>query len=692
MTLARPYRNHTPKPKPKPRVPDLPLSPDYFAEGVQLVTDVEQARRMCRLFAERPICRVGFDFEFRYGRRPHEHRGKEIDFVRTIRPLLMALSPVETTEDGVERVYRFVVDVRDPEVARAVEPALHLSVPFVAHYAKVELYCLWQLGLPTPPCLWDTFVAERAMRLGLDRASKSKVDGDAAENQARGEAERKRAASLSLVAVGERHGVPHRLAVGKPHLQRSFLDHADDQPFTDEQVEYAAEDAVVAAALYPRQVLVAAGCGLLNHLETIEMPWTPVVAGMSWSGVAIDDELIRQTLRAVPKRLAAIDAQLSEMGLENCRSHPGMVAYFGKRGCLNAFRKGKGYSFDKGRLRDHQHLDPAIPLIFEAKRLKSATGELELMLTLVDVNGRVHCNHRQLGADSGRQTSTHPNLLGLPGLARPAIVAPPGRAIGSVDLSQIEVGITAAVYRDPVLLTMFNTGDVYCAMARRFFADELTAADLELDDDAFKRAHKAKRDVVKTCTLGIIYGITAHSLAPRLGVTVAEAQRRLDEFMNMFPTLRDRLATEVRDARRRGFAPSGTGLRRLVSNPQGTQGREFNWARNHPVQATAGSLFKAAGIRLDKLYRGYGAQLLLPVHDEFVFECPADQLDEVADLTRRVLVEAVQERYPDLRPRADANTNRPDRWSKEGDADSLERLVREAEGLDVRAEAEVRAA
>lgn len=681
MTLAKPYRDHKRKPEPEQARLDLPLSPEHYAESVQHVTDVEQARTICRLFDERPINRVGIDFEFRYDRPPIEHHGKKIDFVRTIRPLLLALSPVERCDDGTERVYRIVVDVRDPDVTRAIEPVFHLPVPFVAHYAKVELFCLWRLALPVPSYPWDPFIAERAMRLGLNRGGRTGGDASTEEIEAKAEAERQRAASLRLVEVGARYGVRHRLASGKQHLQQSFLEHSDGQPFTQEQIEYAAEDAVVAAAIYPRQVLAAAGCGVLDHLKSIEMPWVRVVAGMCWEGVAIDQELVRRTLRDVPARLQAIDRELHSLGLDNYRSHPQMLAYFEHRGHLEAFRKGKKYTFAKETLRDVEHLDPAVPLMLEAKRLQSAMGELELMLRLVDTDNRVHADHRQLGTDSGRQTSRHPNLLGLPSLVRPTIVAPAGRAIGEVDLSQIEVGITAAVYREPDLMAMFNAGDVYCAMAKTFFAAELTPEDTQLDDGEFKRQHKGKRDLVKTCTLGIIYGLTAYGLAPRLGVDEAEAQRQLDAFMDLFPALRLRLTDEVKHARRRGYAWSGTGLRRLVGEP-GQSDRRLNWARNHPVQATAGSLFKAAGIRLDRLYRAHDARLILPVHDAFVFECPTDRLQDVAELTRRVLIEAVQERYPDLRPRAELNIDRPECWTKDGNADSLEQLVREVEQTD----------
>ena len=75
------------------------------------------------------------------------------------------------------------------------------------------------------------------------------------------------------------------------------------------------------------------------------------------------------------------------------------------------------------------------------------------------------------------------------------------------------MGLSAAIYRDPDLLKMFNTGDVYSAMAQKFFADQLTSEDLELPSREFKAKHKDLRNQMKTCTLALIYGTTAYGLA-----------------------------------------------------------------------------------------------------------------------------------------------------------------------------------
>jgi DNA polymerase-1 len=96
---------------------------------------------------------------------------------------------------------------------------------------------------------------------------------------------------------------------------------------------------------------------------------------------------------------------------------------------------------------------------------------------------------------------------------------------------------------------------------------------------------------------------------------------------------------------------------------------------NHPVQGSAAAAFKAAGNRLDRLYRRYDAWLIVPLHDAYVYEAPLGSLSEVGELTGRVMCETVQEYFPQLRPGAEVNESDPARWNKDGRADSVDRWI-----------------
>jgi DNA polymerase I len=234
----------------------------------------------------------------------------------------------------------------------------------------------------------------------------------------------------------------------------------------------------------------------------------------------------------------------------------------------------------------------------------------------------------------------------------------------------------AAVYHDDHLVEMFNTGDVYSAMAQTFYRDELSEADRALSTLAFKAKHKEKRDKMKICTLGIIFGLTAYGLALRLRISPAEAKALLDQFLEMFPVLRRALLETPQYGALCGYASTASGLRRHRARQSGELSNwERNWMKNHPVQGSAATVFKVAGNRLDRLYRRYDARLLVPLHDAYLFEAPREKLSEVAGLTERVLCETVQEHFPVLCPRADVNVSHPECWNKDERFDSIERWL-----------------
>ena len=114
----------------------------------------------------------------------------------------------------------------------------------------------------------------------------------------------------------------HTFAQGKEQLQQSFLNHPDGQPFSQEQVEYAAEDAVVAAKLYPLQVVAATSAGLLEHHVQIEMPWTKVTARMEWTGVWVDREKLQRLGEGCKVKLDQTMEDLKPYGHRKCQEPP----------------------------------------------------------------------------------------------------------------------------------------------------------------------------------------------------------------------------------------------------------------------------------------------------------------------------------------------------------------------------------
>ena len=264
--------------------------------------------------------------------------------------------------------------------------------------------------------------------------------------------------------------------------------------------------------------------------------------------------------------------------------------------------------------------------------------------------------------------------MGLGKIFRPLVRATPGFAIVDVDLSQIEVAIAAAVFRDDALIRDFNTGDVYVAMAKNIFAEELSENDRRLGDADFKTRYKPLRNRTKPLVLGIIYGKTVPGIARDLQISRGEAQRLWERFETLYPTLCQGMAAAREQSVRRGYAYI-SGLRRFRAYAGRSSPHEQRALGNACVQGTAALVFFDAGNRLRQLCRQYGARLLIPVHDSYVVEAPEENLETVATLTESVMVQTVQEWFPELRPRAEINMSHPECWNHEGNSDSVERFI-----------------
>ena len=604
----------------------LPKAATYYAGRTTLVATAGDAEALAQLAAQRPLSHIGFDTEFKY-----DAAGVIIDADHTwydphsVHPLLLSLALAEPDGDGGS-LSSFVVDLRQPEVFPALEAVFRLPIRFVAHYAHAELLCLLRLGLPEPKILWDSWVCEKVLYLGRHHKNyhlgPNTDDGD--EAHIRAEAEQADLIRYSLPATCQRYGLAHPFTGDKNRLQSSFLEHPDSAPFTAEQVCYAAADAVAAAQLYLPQVLAAARDGVLHHLETVELPWTATNARMVWNGVRVDQAKCHAVADACRSHEVTLIPQLAAMGITKPRSHHQLKPAFERLGLLDLFWRAGKLSFDKGQLDTFRERHPVIALVRAARRVIDLREDKILTGEFVSADdGRVHPSYRQLGTHTGRQSCRWPNILGLGKVFRPLIVPGPGRGLGEVDWSQIEVGLAAAIYHDAALVRMFNTGDAYAAMAQDFFRDRLSEVDRRLPGIEFKRKYPDLRDRMKACTLGIIYGVTPHGLARQLDTTVAAAAALQERFMAMFPTLERGLRKAAAFGAIRGYATTVSGLRRYRARGAGRLSNwERNWLTNHPVQGSAAVVFKVAGNRLDRLYRQYDAWLVVPLHDAFVFECP----------------------------------------------------------------------
>lgn len=263
--------------------------------------------------------------------------------------------------------------------------------------------------------------------------------------------------------------------------------------------------------------------------------------------------------------------------------------------------------------------------------------------------GRVHTSFHQTGTQTGRLSSSYPNLQNIPIKSpfgkeiRGAFVASPGCVLVSADYSQIELRILAHLSGDERLIEAFRRGeDVHTAIA---------AVVSGLGPDSVSSDQRRQAKVIN---YGIVYGMGAQKLAQATGLTVPAAKQFIASYFAQFTRVKSYLERCIEDAETQGYVTTLLGRQRPVSFGAKSSGSTTsfvnarNIAVNSPIQGSASDLIKLAMIAIDqempKVARD--AKMLLQVHDELLFECPADQANSLVELVRSRMESALELRVP----------------------------------------------
>jgi DNA polymerase-1 len=254
--------------------------------------------------------------------------------------------------------------------------------------------------------------------------------------------------------------------------------------------------------------------------------------------------------------------------------------------------------------------------------------------------GRVHTSYSLTGAQTGRLSSTEPNLQNIPirtevgRQIRDAFVAEPGNVILAADYSQIELRLAAHMADVPALRDAFADGDDI---------HSLTAMEL------FGEVNRDTRGRAKTINFAILYGISRWGLAGRLDVSAEEAQAMIDRYFERFPGINTYIAETTQSVRERGFTTTLFGRKthfpRIRSKVQHERQGAERAAINAPIQGTSADIIKRAMVRMEPALLAAGlpnVQMLLQVHDELVFELPEGDVDAAKPVIERVMAEAAQ--------------------------------------------------
>ena len=382
-------------------------------------------------------------------------------------------------------------------------------------------------------------------------------------------------------------------------------------------------------------------------LDEIELPLSEVLASMEHLGFSVDKEGIEKFGDGLKEKIAELEKQIYNLaGREFNISSPKQLGevLFEDLG-LPAKKKTKsGYSTNADVLEKLRKYHPIIDDVLEYRKLtKLNSTYVEGLLKEIGTDGKIHSCFRQTETRTGRISSTEPNLQNIPVRTelgrnmRKFFVASKGRILLDADYSQIELRVLSHIANDTEMLKGFSSGeDIHAITASQVFDMPLEFVD------------KSMRSAAKAVNFGIVYGIGAFSLSQDIGVSVAEADKYIKNYLNKYSGVARYMDEVVENAKRDGYVTTMLGRRRYVPeiNSSNAIQRQFGKrvAMNAPIQGTAADIIKLAMVNVYRRLKEekLNAELILQVHDELIVECDKDIADKVAVILQTEMENAVE--------------------------------------------------
>jgi DNA polymerase I len=469
-------------------------------------------------------------------------------------------------------------------------------------------------------------------------------------------------ASYVLNPSRQGHGLD---ALALEHLGHRMISYAEvtgsgktQKNFSQVEIEtasrYACEDADATWLLHRKFSPLLAENGVEELFSRIEMPLVPILAKMESHGVLLDTRLLADLSTDFSSRMADLEERILQLAGTsfNLNSPKQLGEVLFERLQLKTGKKTKGktgWSTDNEVLSSLAEEHEIARLILEYRgvaKLKSTYSDA-LPRLVHPRTGRVHTSYNQTVTNTGRLSSSDPNLQNIPirsdegRMIRHAFIAPPGHVILSADYSQIELRVLAHLSGDPVFCQAFeNDEDIHTRTASEVFGlfPEMVTAEM--------------RRQAKTINFGIIYGQGSFSLAKQLGIARKTAEEFISAYKERHAKAVGFLDDCIRQAEENGFVTTILGRRLPIADIASSNGNIRAFAQrnaiNYPIQGSAADIIKSAMIRVDNRIRreGLTSRLIMQVHDELVFEVAEQELLAMELLVEEEMSRAVELRIP----------------------------------------------
>ena len=412
--------------------------------------------------------------------------------------------------------------------------------------------------------------------------------------------------------------------------------------FSQENPQKVSKIAYFSEFLYSKVIGELKKLHALELYETLELPLADCLAKMEIEGFPLDIKTLDIFGDEFKKKQNELADEIYKMaGEEFNLSSPKQIGeiLFHKLG-LSSNRKGSTSSEFLNEIIDEH---PIVAKILEHRKYaKLVSTYIEGLKDHVHSDGKIHAKFNQALTQTGRLSSSDPNLQNISvrdeegKMIRKAFYYPNDEyEILSLDYSQIELRVLAALSHCEPLLSVFNSGeDIHSATAKKVFNLNSEPTNLQ-------------RRKAKTVNFGIVYGISDWGLSEQLGIPVKEAKQIIDNFYQAYPEISVFFREIVNNALKDGYVSTLMGRRRYLRelHDSNYQTREFakRAAMNAPIQGTAADLIKIAMIKVDEALSkgGYKTKMVLQIHDELIFKVPHNEKEEVYKLIKNIMESAL---------------------------------------------------
>ncbi|MBC7351894.1 MAG: DNA polymerase I [Thermogutta sp.] len=420
----------------------------------------------------------------------------------------------------------------------------------------------------------------------------------------------------------------------------------------DEIARYAVQDAILPWHLKQKLEPQLEREELTKLFAEVEMPLVEILAEMEYHGIRVDTERLRKLGEEFERRMQILEEEIYQLAGErfNIGSPKQLQEILFDKLRLPSSKKTKtGISTDSEVLEELAAIHPLPAKIIDYRQYaKLKNTYVEGLATMVcPRTGRVHASFHQAVTATGRLSCSDPNLQNIPVRTeegreiRSAFVAEEGWRLISADYSQIELRMLAHFSQDERLCEAFHRDeDIHTAVAAEVFGVPPTEVTPEM------------RRKAKAVNFGVIYGQTPFGLAKQLRISKEEAAAFIDAYFARYPGIDRFLVGVLQECRRQGFVRTILGRKRRISGVRENPTRQRNLpertAINTVVQGSAADLIKLAMIRVRNALReaGLAARMILQVHDELVFECPAEEVSATAGIVRREMESVMKLNVP----------------------------------------------